>query len=61
MKKQGIIWKNEFCPYWGGIYLNTTQKFFRGGLDDISRALKAEVNDAGVIEVYESTEDTTGN
>lgn len=32
----------------GGVYLGTTAEFFRGPLEGISRALKAEVNDAGV-------------
>ena len=36
-----------------GIYLSVTEKFQRGQLKDLSRALKATSHDAGVVIVYE--------
>ena len=33
-----------------GLYLQTTQKFFRGPLPGISRCLKANAHDAGVVD-----------
>lgn len=36
-----------------GIYLSVTEKFQRGQLKDLSRALKASSHDAGVVIVYE--------
>jgi len=44
---EGCWFKGRFIPNGGG-YLGTTAEFFRGPLEGISRALKAEVNDAGV-------------
>lgn len=54
----GIIWKGKFCPYWGGILITPSPRFFRGGLDGVSRCLKAENNDVGVIEVEDEDTDT---
>ena len=45
---EGCWFKGRFIPNGGGVYLGTTAEFFRGPLEGISRALKAEVNDAGV-------------
>lgn len=36
-----------------GIYLSVTEKFQRGQLKDLSRALKSSNHDAGVVIVYE--------
>jgi len=49
----GCWFKGKFIPVGGGVYLSTTESFFRGALDGISRALKAEVNDAGVCVIYD--------
>ena len=35
-----------------GLYLNTTEAFFRGGLEGVSRTLKANVHDAGCNDGY---------
>lgn len=37
----------------GGIYLGTTSRFAGGTLPDVSRTLKANMHDAGVVVEYE--------
>lgn len=37
----------------GGLYVDTSEGFFRGTLPDISRTIKAEFHDAGVVVMYE--------
>lgn len=53
MKKEGIIFKGRFCPYWGGVNINKSQSFFTDGLYDISVTILANNHSAGVVEVYE--------
>ena len=43
-----IMFKGREIKEWDGLYTETTADFFRGGLDGVSRALKAEMHDAGV-------------
>ena len=38
--------------YIGGVYTQTSKDFFRGMLPKMSRTLKANSNDAGVVERY---------
>lgn len=47
-----IEWKGKKMKNGDGLYTSTTDKFFHGGLNGISRTLKAEVHDAGVIQNY---------
>ena len=55
MRTDGIIFKGKFCPFWGGLYAGSSDNpsFMRGGLADVSRALKAELYDAAVVVLYE--------
>lgn len=48
----GAIYKGKEIKNGDGLYLQTTQDFFRGGLDGISRGLKSECCDAGVCIDY---------
>ena len=50
--KNGAIYKGKEIKNGDGLYLQTTQEFFRGGLDGISRSLKSECCDAGVCIGY---------
>ena len=50
--KNGAIYKGKEIKNGDGLYLQTTQEFFRGGLDGISRGLKSECCDAGVCIDY---------
>lgn len=43
----GTEYKGKFIKEGDGLYTDTTQEFFRGGLDGVSRTLKAETHDAG--------------
>lgn len=44
-----IIFKGKpFYPY-DGLYIGTSERFFRGGLRDISRFIKACSHDAAVV------------
>lgn len=49
--KKGVIYKGAFCPLWGGLYsdMSNNPTFIRGGLPDVSRAIKAEMHDAAVV------------
>lgn len=51
----GIYYKGKFCPLWGGVYAESSNNpsFVRGGLADVSRALKAAQHDAAVVVIYE--------
>ena len=52
-EKIGIMYKGKFCELWGGVYLETSERFTRGSLKDLSRCLKAGAHDAGVVVLYE--------
>lgn len=54
---EGIIFKGAFCPYWGGVITNLSQKFFNGGLQDVSATILANNHCAGIVEVYEEDEE----
>ena len=57
-KIKGVMFHNRFCPLWGGVYvLVGNPSFFRGGLDGLSRTIKAEMHDAGVVVEYETERD----
>ena len=47
----GVIFKGRFFPVWGGLYtqMSNNPSFIRGGLENISRTIKAEMADAGVV------------
>lgn len=47
-----IEYKGKKLNEGDGLYLSTSQDFFRGGLDGISRTLKATNSDAGVVQNY---------
>ena len=51
-EKKGVMFKGKFCEVWG-VYLGTTGQFARGTLPDVSRTLKANMHDAGVVVEYE--------
>lgn len=48
--KEGCWFKGKFIPVWGGLYSQSSNNpsFIRGALPGLSRALKAEMNDASV-------------
>lgn len=48
--KEGCWYKGKFIPAWGGLYsqMSNNPSFIRGALPGMSRALKAEMNDASV-------------
>lgn len=48
----GVFWKGRHIKHGQGLYLSTTPGFFRGGLQDVSRTLKAESHDAGICIDY---------
>lgn len=50
--ENGAIYKGKEIAEGDGLYLSTTQDFFRGGLPGVSRALKSECCDAGVCQNY---------
>lgn len=50
--KAGVWFKGLFCELWGGVYLGTSNEFFRGSLPDISRCIKCD-SMAGVVVEYE--------
>ena len=50
---EGIVFKGNFCPYWGGVNLGKSLSFFRPGMQNISVTLLGENHYAGVVEVYE--------
>lgn len=47
---EGCWFKGKFIPVWGGLYSQSSNNpsFIRGALPGLSRALKAEMNDASV-------------
>ena len=49
---EGVEFKGMKIKEGDGLYLGTSDKFFRGGLEGVSRALKANVNDAGCVQNY---------
>lgn len=51
-QKAQIEYKGKKLNEGDGLYLSTSQDFFRGGLDGISRTLKATNSDAGVVQNY---------
>lgn len=51
--KQGYIeFKGREIKDGDGLYLDTSDEFFRGGLSGLSRTLKSEKHDAGVVTNY---------
>lgn len=46
--KKTIIYKGKEIKEGDGLYTDTTDAFFHGGLDGLSRGLKANMHDAGV-------------
>lgn len=50
----GLWFKGKFIKEGDGLYLGTSDEFFRGGLDGISRCLKANGQDAGVCVRFEN-------
>ena len=54
MRISGVIYRNKFCPLWGGLSLFNSPSFFAGGgMEDISITIRAEKVDAGVVVLYE--------
>lgn len=52
-KATGVIeYKGKILKEGDGLYVSTTDDLFRGGLDGVSRTLKANVHDAGVVQDY---------
>lgn len=45
----GIMFRGEWCVVWGGLYIRDSKRFFRPALPRISRTIKAEFYDAGVV------------
>ena len=44
-----IIFKGKPLYPYDGLYIGTSQRFFRGGVKGISRCIKASLNDAAVV------------
>lgn len=55
--KQGCYFKGRFVPLWGGVYTNDSVDFNHGGLDGLSRTIKANSHDAGVCVEQTNKED----
>jgi DNA (cytosine-5)-methyltransferase 1 len=51
-KMESITFKGKQIHEGDGLYLGTSERFMRDGLKDCSRALKAGINDAGVMHNY---------
>lgn len=51
-KEPKVIYKGKELCDGDGLYLQTSLDFFRGGLNGVSRTLKASVHDAGVVDNY---------
>jgi site-specific DNA-cytosine methylase len=51
-KMESITYKGKQIHEGDGLYLGTSERFMRDGLKDCSRALKAGINDAGVMHNY---------
>ena len=49
---EGVRFKDKDISEGGGLYTSTTDAFFRGSLDCVSRTLKANVHDAGTCQNY---------
>lgn len=47
-----IEYKGKKLQEGDGLYTGNSEEFFRGGLNDVSRTLKANVHDAGVVQNY---------
>ena len=45
----GIMFRGEWHVVWGGLYIEASKRFLRPALPRISRAIKAEFHDAGVV------------
>lgn len=54
--RKGVIYKGIFFPLWGGLYckMSDNPTFLRGGLEGISRAIKAEMHDSAVVVEYDT-------
>lgn len=50
----GLWFKGKFIREGDGVYLGTSDEFFRGGLEGISRCIKASGQDAGVCVRFEN-------
>lgn len=44
-----IIFKGKPLYPYDGLYIGTSQRFFRGGVRGISRCIKASLHDAAVV------------
>lgn len=44
-----IIFKGKPLYPYDGLYIGTSERFFRGGVKGISRCIKASLNDAAVV------------
>lgn len=44
-----IIFKGKPLYPYDGLYIGTSERFFRGGVRGISRCIKASLNDAAVV------------
>jgi site-specific DNA-cytosine methylase len=49
---ESITYKGKQIHEGDGLYLGTSERFMRDGLKDCSRALKAGIDDAGVMHNY---------
>lgn len=47
-----VVYKGHKLEEGDGLYVGTSEDFFRGGLKGISRSLKAGISDAGVVQNY---------
>lgn len=54
VKQGGIIFKDCFCPYWGGgAEYKEKPIIFRPGLANVSVTILGENHHAGIVEIYE--------
>ena len=44
-----IMFKGKRNVVWGGLYIRASKRFFKPALPRISRTIKAELHDAGVV------------
>ena len=57
--RKGVYFKGAFWPLYGGgdCSISNNPSFLRGGLPDVSRAIKAEMHDAAVCVEYDDGKD----
>ena len=51
-KELGVWYRGRFCPVGSTLHWNATERFFRGGLQDLARAVKCD-DSLAIVLLYE--------